>query len=154
VPFAADLPTHTTLLVDTYDTPAGIRHAIQVIREFGLEEHARIRLDSGDLVQLAFDARRMLDEAGLAGRRIFVSGGLDEHDLARLVSRGGGRRGRSGTGRGVSADAPFLDSAYKLVVFDGRPVVKRSAEKATLPRGEAGHRGPWSRVTAVGARWR
>jgi nicotinate phosphoribosyltransferase len=31
----------------------------------------------------------------------------------------------------VSADAPYLDMAYKLVEYDGRPVLKTSAGKAT-----------------------
>jgi nicotinate phosphoribosyltransferase len=34
---------------------------------------------------------------------------------------------------GVSADAPYLDSAYKLVAYDGRPVMKLSAGKTTWP---------------------
>ena len=48
-----------------------------------------------------------------------------------------------GTRVGVSADAPYLDSVYKLVEYDGRPVLKLSAEKSTEPgrkqvfRGEA-----------------
>jgi nicotinate phosphoribosyltransferase len=38
-----------------------------------------------------------------------------------------------GTRMGVSADAPYLDSAYKLVAFAGRPVMKLSAGKVTSP---------------------
>ena len=38
-----------------------------------------------------------------------------------------------GTKMGVSADAPTLDSAYKLVAFGNRQVLKLSAGKATLP---------------------
>ena len=38
-----------------------------------------------------------------------------------------------GTRLGVSADAPFLDSVYKLVSYDGRPVAKLSTGKATYP---------------------
>jgi nicotinate phosphoribosyltransferase len=34
---------------------------------------------------------------------------------------------------GVSADAPFVDSVYKLVDIGGRPVLKLSAGKATAP---------------------
>ena len=34
---------------------------------------------------------------------------------------------------GVSADAPSLDSAYKLVEYDGRPMLKLSEHKATEP---------------------
>ncbi|MFI5041633.1 MAG: nicotinate phosphoribosyltransferase [Acidimicrobiales bacterium] len=132
--FGADFPRRTTFLVDTYDTLGGVAHATDVIRRLGLEAHAGIRLDSGDLAGLAFAARRLLDEAGLFEVRIFASGGLDEHDLARFVA------GRApidaagiGTRMGVSADAPYLDSAYKLVSYDGRPVAKLSTGKATLP---------------------
>jgi nicotinate phosphoribosyltransferase len=132
--FAEDLPARTTFLVDTYDTPGGITHAIEVIRRLGLQQHAGIRLDSGDLAILAVDARRQLDEAGLTGVRVFVSGGLDEHDLARFVAAGAPIDAAGvGTRMGVSADAPYLDSAYKLVAYDGRPVAKLSTAKATLP---------------------
>jgi nicotinate phosphoribosyltransferase len=34
---------------------------------------------------------------------------------------------------GTSADAPYVDSVYKLVEFAGRPVLKLSAEKVTAP---------------------
>ena len=34
---------------------------------------------------------------------------------------------------GVSADAPYLDSAYKLVEYHGQPTVKLSENKATEP---------------------
>lgn len=38
-----------------------------------------------------------------------------------------------GTRVGVSADAPYLDSAYKMVEYDGRPVMKLSSAKVTAP---------------------
>ena len=38
-----------------------------------------------------------------------------------------------GTKGGVSADAPWTDCAYKLVEYDGRPVLKLSSGKRTLP---------------------
>jgi nicotinate phosphoribosyltransferase len=38
-----------------------------------------------------------------------------------------------GTKIGVSADAPYLDMAYKLVAYAGRPVLKLSTGKATWP---------------------
>ncbi|MCZ6614380.1 MAG: nicotinate phosphoribosyltransferase, partial [Chloroflexi bacterium] len=37
-----------------------------------------------------------------------------------------------GTKMGVSADAPWLDNAYKLVKYNDRPILKLSAEKVTL----------------------
>jgi nicotinate phosphoribosyltransferase len=47
-----------------------------------------------------------------------------------------------GTRVGVSADAPYLDSVYKLVEFDGRPVLKLSEAKATEPGRKQVFRGP------------
>ena len=47
-----------------------------------------------------------------------------------------------GTRMGVSADAPSLDSAYKLVEYAGRPVRKLSPGKATLP----GRKQVWRRT--------
>lgn len=46
-----------------------------------------------------------------------------------------------GTSVGVSADAPSLDSAYKLVEYDGRPVMKLSAGKVTAPGRKQAFRG-------------
>jgi nicotinate phosphoribosyltransferase len=143
--FAQDFPHRTTFLVDTYDTLNGVRTAVEVIRELGLEDSLGIRLDSGDLLELSRRARAILDEAGLAHVRIFASGGLDEVEVDRLVSAGAPIDAFGiGTRMGVSADAPYLNSVYKLVEFDRRPVVKLSEEKATEPgrkqvfRGAAG----------------
>src|SRR6516165_8804927 len=47
-----------------------------------------------------------------------------------------------GTKMGVTADAPYLDSAYKLVAYAGRPVMKLSRGKATWPGAKQVHRGP------------
>jgi nicotinate phosphoribosyltransferase len=132
--FAEDFPDQPTFLVDTYDTGAGIRNAVQVARERGLGDAFSVRLDSGDIDELARRARRLLDDAGCRGAHIFVSGGLDEHDIDTLVRNGAPVDAFGvGTRMEVSADAPSLDSAYKLVVYDGRPVLKLSAGKSTLP---------------------
>lgn len=132
--FAQDLPERTTFLVDTYDTLAGVTTAIEVIRDLGLGGSLGVRLDSGDLVALSREARRLLDDAGLPEVRIFASGGLDEYELERFVAEGAPIDAAGiGTKMGVSADAPYLDSAYKLVAFGDRPVLKLSAGKVTLP---------------------
>lgn len=132
--FARDRPGHTVFLVDTYDTLNGVQTAIEVIRELGLIDHLGIRLDSGDLDDLSRKSRAILDDAGLPHVRIFASGGLDEHSVAALVkARAPIDAYGIGTRMGVSADAPTLDSAYKLVEYDGVPVVKLSASKATAP---------------------
>ncbi len=132
--FARDFPERTTFLVDTYDTLNGVLTAIRVIRELELGGAVGIRLDSGDLLDLSRRSRELLDQAGLPGVRIFASGGLDEYQIERLV-RAGAPIDAFGVGTrvGVSADAPSLDSAYKLVEYDGRPMVKLSEDKATEP---------------------
>jgi nicotinate phosphoribosyltransferase len=132
--FAQDHPDRTTFLVDTYDTPNGVRNAISVVRDLGLTVDLGVRLDSGDLDHLSREARTLLDQAGLGAARIFASGGLDEDEVERLVTDGAPVDAFGiGTQMGVSADAPFVDSVYKLTEFEGRPVMKLSAEKATAP---------------------
>lgn len=132
--FATDFPTNPIFLVDTYDTPAGVRAAVDVIAELGLTGPVGVRLDSGDLAVLARQAREILDGAGLRQARIVASGSLDEDVIAALVSRGAPIDAYGvGTRMGVSYDAPSLDSAYKLVEYAGRPVLKQSPGKATLP---------------------
>jgi nicotinate phosphoribosyltransferase len=54
-----------------------------------------------------------------------------------------------GTKMGVCADAPYLDSAYKLVAYDGRPVMKLSAGKTSPPGAKQVYRGPDGDVLAL-----
>ncbi|MGW3044359.1 nicotinate phosphoribosyltransferase [Kitasatospora sp. NPDC001159] len=132
--FARAHPGPVTFLVDTYDTARGVAVAAQVLRELGLQEGCAVRLDSGDLGALAVTARRILDGAGLPGVRITASGGLDEYGVERLVESGAPIDVFAvGTLVGVSADAPYLDAAYKLVAYDGRPMMKLSTGKVTAP---------------------
>ncbi|MDA3644283.1 nicotinate phosphoribosyltransferase [Saccharopolyspora indica] len=137
--FAEDFPGITVFLVDTYDTLEGVRRAIEVAAGRS-EELVGIRLDSGDLAELARRSRRLLDEAGFADAKIMASGGLDEHQLADLSDAPIDAFG-IGTRMGVSADAPSLDSAYKLVEYDHRPVMKLSPGKLTAPGSKQVHRG-------------
>ncbi|MER7892074.1 nicotinate phosphoribosyltransferase [Micromonospora sp. NPDC094482] len=132
--FAADFPTNPIFLVDTYDTPAGVRAAVDVITELGLTGPLGVRLDSGDLAELARQTRAILDDAGLTDAQIVASGSLDEDVIAALVAAGAPIDAYGvGTKMGVSYDAPSLDSAYKLVAVGDRPVLKLSPGKATLP---------------------
>jgi nicotinate phosphoribosyltransferase len=133
--FARAYPDRSILLVDTYDTEEGMRRATIVARELAADGHhlRGVRLDSGDLLALSKAARRILDEAG-SDAIVFASGGLDEHDIAGLVQAGAPVDGFGiGSKLGTAADSPFLDMAYKLVEFDGKPTLKLSATKATLP---------------------
>ena len=84
--FARIFP-ETILLVDTYDTLAGVAKVIALSRSLGTKFKVRaIRLDSGDLDQLARLSRRMLDDAGLTNVQIVASGGLDEDQIDRLTA--------------------------------------------------------------------
>lgn len=140
--FAEDFPDRCTFLVDTYDTLQGVRAAMDVIGELGLTGRLGVRLDSGDLGLLAAQTRRLLDSAGLQGVRIVASGGLDEHVIAELVGQGAPIDAYGvGTKMGVSADAPYLDSAYKLVCYGDRPVAKLSPGKPSLPGAKQVFRG-------------
>jgi nicotinate phosphoribosyltransferase len=113
-----------------------VRRAVEVARECrerGLEVRG-VRLDSGDLLALSRDARRELDEAGFADVTILASGGIDEHEIERLLDAGAPIDGFGvGSSLAVSTDVPVLDSVYKLVAFDGRPVRKTSEGKRTWP---------------------
>jgi nicotinate phosphoribosyltransferase len=139
--FAAGGTDPVTLLVDTYDTGHGLEVAAEVLREVTDGRGRGIRLDSGDLAALATDARRTLDAAGLTSARVVVSGGLDEFAVADLVAAGAPVDVFAvGTRVATSADAPYLDAAYKLVDYDGRPVMKLSTGKVTAPGAKQVHR--------------
>ena len=131
----ARLYPETTLLVDTYGTLEGVRKVAALAAELGAEFRVRaVRLDSGDLGQLAKESRTILDAAGLQEVEIFASGGLDEWVIADLLAVGAPIDGFGvGTRMGVSADAPYLDLAYKLTAYAGKGRLKTAAGKRILP---------------------
>jgi nicotinate phosphoribosyltransferase len=114
----------TTLLVDTYDIRRGIERAIAAAGP-GLDA---VRIDSGDLGELARQAREQLDELGATGTRIVLSGDLDEYAIAALRAEPVDSYG-VGTSVVTGSGAPTAGMVYKLVEVDGRPVAKRSASK-------------------------
>lgn len=147
--YAAAYPERAVLLVDTYDSIEGIRNAVTVGQELAASGHrlAGVRLDSGDFASLSREARALLDEGGLRDATVFASGGLDEYAIEDLVGAGAPIDGFGvGTLLGVSADAPHLDVAYKLVSYDGHPRMKFSEAKATWP----GAKQVWRRRTDLG----
>ncbi len=125
----------TVLLVDTYDTLKGVENVVRLAREQGCDFDVRaIRLDSGDLGELARRSRAILDAAGLTGVAIFASGGLDEYEIGRLLNEGAPIDSFGvGTKMGVSAEAPYLDTVYKLVDYGGEGRMKLSTGKQSLP---------------------
>jgi nicotinate phosphoribosyltransferase len=123
------LGADTTLLVDTYDVWQGIRTAVEVAGP----QLGAIRLDSGDLVTQARQARSLLDELGATGTRIVVTSDLDEHAIAALGSAPVDGYG-VGTSLVTGSGVPTAGFVYKLVARrrdDGtwQPVAKRSVGK-------------------------
>jgi nicotinate phosphoribosyltransferase len=123
----AALGKNTTLLVDTYDIAQGIRNAIATAGP-GLRA---IRIDSGDLSVLAQHSRELLDSLGAPDTKIIVSGDMDEYSIATLAAEPVDMYG-AGTAVVTGSGAPTAGLVYKLVEVDGKPVVKRSENKATV----------------------
>jgi nicotinate phosphoribosyltransferase len=121
------------LLVDTYDTPEGVRRAVTAMQAEAVVARA-IRIDSGDLGGLATLARAILDGAGFTTVQVLASGDLDEDRIAALVAADAPIDAFGvGTQLGTSADAPYLAMVYKLVEQAGEPRLKLSPGKHTLP---------------------
>ncbi len=127
--YARVFPDSTTLLVDTYDTLEGVRRAAAVA-----PPSSSIRIDSGDLADLAPKARAILDERGRGDVRIFGSGDLDESALENLTAAGAPIDGYGvGTELVTVRDGPAISMVYKLVELDGSGRIKLAPGKKTYP---------------------
>lgn len=118
--YADAMPNNVVLLVDTYDTVEGVKKAIEV----GLELRARgndligVRLDSGDLVQLSREARKLLDAAGFEQTRIVASNDLND-DTIRQLKVDGAKIDTWGVGTKLvtAYEQPALGGVYKLAAI-------------------------------------
>ncbi len=130
--FAKSFPQNAVFLLDTYDTIEAAKKTVELAKK-GIRA-VGVRLDSGDIKSLSREVRRILDEAGLKDVRIIVSGGVDEYKIDEWLSQGCPIDAFGvGTKFITSADAPYLDMAYKLVEYDGKPKFKTSPGKRTFP---------------------
>jgi nicotinate phosphoribosyltransferase len=123
----------TVFLIDTYDTLDGAHLAARLGRPLW-----GVRLDSGNLGELARQVRRILDDAGLRDAKIFATNDLDEYRVAEFVRAGVPLDAFGvGTQLATSADAPGLSAVYKMVELkrDGEVfyTAKFSSDKSTLP---------------------
>jgi putative nicotinate phosphoribosyltransferase len=128
------LGTETTLLVDTYDIPQGIRNAVAVA---GINLGG-IRIDSGDLHEETVNARKLLDELGAVNTKIILSSDIDEYTISALLEQnvpvdgvGAGTRVVTGSGH------PTASMVFKLVERedeDGEmiPVAKKASGKKSI----------------------
>ena len=134
--FARTQSAGAVLLLDTYDIERAAQRAVELAHRLRPEgiRIAGVRIDSGDLGEHARRVRAILDAGGLRDATIFASGDLDEYRLRDLVAQSAPIDGFGvGTRMNTSADAPYLDCAYKLEEYDGRARRKRSEGKATWP---------------------
>lgn len=134
--FVRAQPDNAVLLIDTYDTERAAHKVVELASKLAADGIAvkGVRIDSGDLGQHARRVRAILDAAGLTGITILASGNLDEYRLRELVRQQAPIDGFGvGTRMNTSADAPYLDCAYKLQEYEGRARRKRSEGKATWP---------------------
>ena len=123
----------TVYLIDTYDTLQGAHLAAS----FGSPLWG-VRLDSGNLRELAPAVRKILDDAGLKHAKIMATGDLNEYKILELIA--GDIPIDSfgvGTELATSTDAPNLGAVYKLVEIETagrrRYTAKYSPEKNTMP---------------------
>ena len=128
-------PDNAILLIDTYDT---LRAAGRITEAFAPGEIAGVRLDSGDLGELARGVRGILDNAGFQSTKILASGDLNEWSIAELLASGAPIDSFGvGTDLTTVRDAPALGVVYKLVELEENGAVdfkmKFSAGKATWP---------------------
>ncbi|MEJ5945252.1 nicotinate phosphoribosyltransferase [Pseudokineococcus basanitobsidens] len=139
----AALGPSTTLLVDTYDVAAAVERAVALAGP-GL---GAVRLDSGDLGELAHDTRRQLDRLGATGTRITVTSDLDEHAIAALGTAPVDSYG-VGTSLVTGSGAPTAGLVYKMVAREDAGGDLRGVAKASRHKeGVAGAKRAWREVS-------
>jgi nicotinate phosphoribosyltransferase len=119
----------TAYLIDTYDTLEGARSAAALGQPMW-----GVRLDSGNLVELSRQVRKILDDAGLKSAKIMATSDLNEYKILEFAAAGAPIDAFGvGTDLATSADSPHLGVVYKLVELNGRFTAKFSEDKHTLP---------------------
>ncbi len=127
------LGERTVYLVDTFDTVEGARLAASLGRPLW-----GVRLDSGNLVELARTVRGILDEAGLRETRIMATSDLNEYRILEFTAAGAPIDVYGvGTDLATSGDSPSMGVVYKLVELEEnghkRYTAKFSEDKHSLP---------------------
>ena len=124
------LGERTTLLVDTYD----IKEAVKLAVELSGGKVSAVRIDSGDLGEVAVSVRKQLDELGAKDTKIVVTSDLDEYTIAALAASPVDRYG-VGTSLVTGSSHPTAGFVYKLVSHsdggDWVDVAKKSKGKSS-----------------------
>jgi nicotinate phosphoribosyltransferase len=128
----------TTLLVDTFDVPRAVRTAVEVSGG----DLGAVRIDSGDLANVAREVRALLDELGATKTRIVATSDLDEYSIAALAAAPVDGYG-VGTSLVTGSGAPTAALVYKLVAradTEGSPGVLRPMAKRSVGKPGRGGR--------------
>jgi len=125
----------TTLLVDTYDIAEAVRLGVEVAGP----RLGAVRLDSGDLGQLAVQVREQLDLLGAHDTRIIVTSDLDEHAINALASAPVDGYG-VGTQLVTGSGHPTSGFVYKLVARENDERVLQSVAKKSVDKVSVGGR--------------
>jgi nicotinate phosphoribosyltransferase len=129
----------TTLLVDTFDTTAGIVAAVKAANHFGAAGPGAIRIDSGDLLAGSTAGRALLDSLGATETRIVATGDLDEERIASLVGAGAPVDSFGvGTRLVTGANCPSPGFVYKLVAIESRDGTMNAVAKRSLEKQDSG----------------
>jgi nicotinate phosphoribosyltransferase len=134
--YVKTFPDNATLLIDTYDTENGARNAAVVAKE--LEKKGKklgaVRLDSGDLCDLAKKVRKILDENNLPYVKILASNDLNEYKIAELTKNNAPIDGYGvGTEMITAKPVAAIGGVYKLVEDNTGAKIKLAEGKKTYP---------------------
>lgn len=101
----------STLLIDTYNPIKAVKIALQKGLEF-----EGVRIDSGDILSISKEIRKILDDAGCKSVKIMATGDLNEWIIHDMVSKQAPIDYFGvGTELSTSRDDPALNGVYKLV---------------------------------------
>lgn len=137
--YAKSFPSSALFLVDTYNTlKSGVPNAIRLFKFLKRRNlpTVGIRLDSGDLVHLSQEARRMMNQAGFQEAQVFASNELSEEVIHSLEEQDAKIDGYGvGTHLVTCKTEPALGGVFKLVELDGQARLKLSeqTEKTVIP---------------------
>lgn len=123
---------NTTFLVDTFDVEKAVETAVEITSG----KLGNVRIDSGDLGEMANRVRSQLDHLGATSTKITVTNDLDEHAIAALAAAPVDSYG-VGTSVVTGSGSPTAGFVFKMVakLQDGSwtDVAKKSSGKSNLP---------------------
>lgn len=123
--YLKSMPTNSVLLIDTFDPVQGMKNAIRAAIDTGTALNG-LRLDSGDLYELAWTGRALIDEAKtqhpdlFATTKIFATDGLDEKKIQELQEKSLREKGAElpidvyGVGTELGNPGPLRGGVYKV----------------------------------------